>query len=356
LNMTASNHPRFRYVNEAVGIIFLVTVLLFVAAVLGSGQFRNWLNPGKSLKVIMPAEGLFGLSVGASVEILGTDAGKVMNIVIDPDQKIYAEVQIKKGMDAFVRRDSRAVILKRFGVAGASYLEITKGIGEPLDWEYAVITAEADRAPTATLTALIDELQKRIIPVIDDLHVAIRDFSAVAKDLQDPDGGLKKMLTNMNDITGSIARGEGTIGRLIVQKQMADTIEGLLVRLDQTVQQFDPILLSLGATSENVNKLTARLNTQAEDLPELSRDVQDALGSLNRILADVRETTPDLPRITRNVGDATTTLPVLLMQTQQVMTELERLLQQLQSSWLLGGSSSVPPAPARELSPLEVRP
>ena len=71
-------------------------------------------------------------------------------------------------MIPFVRRDSRAVIRKRFGVAGDSYLEISRGLSEPLDWEYAVIDASADRAPTDTIGDVLDEVRTKIFPVIDD--------------------------------------------------------------------------------------------------------------------------------------------------------------------------------------------
>jgi phospholipid/cholesterol/gamma-HCH transport system substrate-binding protein len=312
--MKANDHYRFRYVNEAVGLMFLVTLLVFIAAVLGSGRFREWINPGSRLKVVMPAEGLFGLAEGADVEILGTQGGKVMEIVIDPDQQIYAEVQIKEGMESFIRRDSRAIIRKRYGLAGASYLEITRGKEEPLDWHYAVIKAEADRAPTETLTALIDDLQQRIIPLLDDAHTAIRSFSSVAGELQNPQGDLRLVLRNLKDITGNIARGKGTVGRLVIQKEMADTLETFLGQLRQAMNRLDPIMTSLDQTARNAASLTARIDTQAESLP------------------------------------------TLLLQTEQVMVEMDKLLRQLQSNWLLGGSGAGEEAGPASLSPLEARP
>ena len=140
----------FRYTNEAVGALVLVTVLIFVMALVQAGRIREWFDPGATIKVILPADGLFGLTAGAPVEILGTKAGEVRRIVLNPDQHMHAEVYIRKAMMAFVRRDSQAIIRKQFGVAGASYLELTRGSDAPLDWEYAVITATAERAPTDT--------------------------------------------------------------------------------------------------------------------------------------------------------------------------------------------------------------
>ena len=54
-------------------------------------------------------------------------------------------------MAVFVRSDSKATIRKTFGIAGDAYIEITRGFGQPLDWEYAVIEAVSDRKPTDTV-------------------------------------------------------------------------------------------------------------------------------------------------------------------------------------------------------------
>ena len=127
--------PKFRYTNETVGLFVLITLLIFVAGLIYSGQVRKWFNPGETLKVVLPDEGLFGLTEGSAVEILGTRAGEVRDIVINPDQKIHANVRIDSDMAVFVRSDSKAAIRMTFGIAGDAYLEITRGTGAPLDWE-----------------------------------------------------------------------------------------------------------------------------------------------------------------------------------------------------------------------------
>jgi phospholipid/cholesterol/gamma-HCH transport system substrate-binding protein len=241
---------------------------------------------------------------------------------------MYAEVQISEEMADFIRRDSRVSIQKRFGVAGASYLEITRGTGEPLNWDYAVLEAEVDPAATDTLTDLVDDLQKQVRPMIGEAHAAVTAFSAIAQDLQNPEGDLMQILSALNQITGGIARGEGTAGRVLRRDEMADRIEALLARLDQSLRLLPPIL--------------AKVDRTAEGLPEISGKAQEALSSLDAILGDVKQGSPDIS--------------LLLLQTRQTLVELEKLLQNMQTSWLFGGSKEEPePAPGR-VSPLEVRP
>lgn len=346
----------FRYVYPTVGLFVLITLLVFILAALGSGQVREWFNPGARIKVILPADGLFGLSVGSNIEILGTKAGDVHRIVIDPEQQIHAEVRIDSDMKTFVRQGSVAVIRKRFGVAGASYLEITRGVGDPLDWDYAVLEARADRDPTESVGELIADVREKVLPVITNAQAAILAILGLVNDFRNPDGDVLQLLGNLKAISAGIARGEGAVGRLIVREDMAIELEGMLSQLSLIIRRIVPILDDLSATVGNVSGLSGKINAQAGNLPEVSQNVQELLASVNAILKDLRRTTPELPRIVKNVGETTSTLPVLLIQTQQVAVELERLIQQLQSHWLMGGTPSPPREEPGRLSPLKVSP
>jgi phospholipid/cholesterol/gamma-HCH transport system substrate-binding protein len=340
---------KFRYTNETVGLFVLITLLIFIAGLIYSGQVRKWFNPGKTLKVVLPDDGLSGLAQGSAVEILGTKAGEVRDIVINPDEKIHANVRIDSEMAVFVRSDSKATIRKTFGIAGDAYLEITRGDGQPLDWEYAVLTVEADRKTSDTLAELIAEVRAKVLPVIDDAHKAILMLTAVAKDLQDPEKGVQQLLANLNSIADKIDSGEGAIGRLLTEDQLVRDLEALIARMG-------PITDDLKKTMQNVSEFSAQFDMETGDVPQMTRSLKRALASVEMVMKDLRQATPQLPQIAKNVGDTTDTVPILVLQVQQVMVELERLIQQLQSHWLLGGGSDQPSQTTTRISPLEVRP
>ena len=351
-----SGRTTFRYANQLVGIIVLLTVLIFAVSFMFSGRVRQWLDPGARLKVILPSDGLFGLVEGAVVEILGTKAGQVRRIVIDPQQQMYADVQIQSNMKDFVRTDSSAVIRKRFGVAGDSFLHIDRGFQEPLDWEFAVITAKADRAPTESVGEILDEVRSKVFPMIDDTQAAIHMLLMVVRDMQDPQGNLQQLLANMSTISGKISQGEGLLGRLLFEERLVDEVEQLVTQLNDNMQRLDPLFDNLETTIDQVSQISTRINEQAGDLPEITRNLKEVLVSTQAVMKDLSRTTPQLPRIAANVGQATDNVPVLLLQTQQVMAELEQLIKQLQSHWLIGGGTAgAKPTPPR-ISPAEVNP
>jgi phospholipid/cholesterol/gamma-HCH transport system substrate-binding protein len=335
----------------------LLTVLIFAVAFLFSGRVRQWLDPGARVKVILPSSGLFGLAEGAVVEILGTKAGQVRRIVIDPQQQMYADVQIQSNMKDFVRTDSSAVIRKRFGVAGDSFLHISRGFSEPLDWEYAVIKATADRAPTESVGEILEQVRSKVFPMIDDTQAAIHALLAIVKEMQDPEGNLQQLLANLHTITGKISQGEGVVGRLLFDEKLVDDVEQIIVQLNKSMQRMDPLFGHLETTIGNVSQISSRINEQAGDLPEITRNLKEVLVAMQAVMKDLSRTTPQLPRIAENVGQATDSVPVLLLQTQQVMAELELLIRQLQSHWLIGGGAAETQSiPSSRISPAEVNP
>jgi phospholipid/cholesterol/gamma-HCH transport system substrate-binding protein len=351
-----SGQTTFRYANQLVGLVVLLTVLIFTVAFLFSGRVRQWMDPGGRLKVILPSDGLFGLAEGAVVEVLGTKAGQVRRIVIDPQQQMYADVQIQSNMKGFVRADSTAVIRKRFGVAGDSFLEISRGLKEPLDWEFAVITATADRTHIESLGEILGEVRSKIFPIIGDTQVVIRTLLDVVKDMQNPQGDLNQLLANFNAISGKVSRGEGLVGRLLYEEKLVDDVAQIVVQLNKNMQRLDPLFDDLEATIGNVSQISAQINEQTGDLPELTRSLKEVLDSVQVVMKDLSRTTPQLPRIAENLGQATDSVPVLLLQTQQVMAELEQLIEQLQSHWLLGGSAGKTHSTSTRISPAEVNP
>ena len=345
-----------RYANELVGSLVLLALILFVSALVVGGRIDEWLNPGLNIRVVMPKQGLFGLSQGASVEILGSKAGEVRRIVIQPDERIYAVVHIRNDMADFVRRDSEVTIRKRFGVAGDSFVRISRGRGQPLEEDYAVLEARIDAAATASPSELLAELKDRAMPVIEDAASTVQSLAAITDDLKDPDGNLQQTLANLTAVTGRIARGEGAVGRLFVEDALIRELETLVAGLNQTVGGMGPMLEDLRVTVANIAVMTEALGTQTESIPEVSKRMGSVLDSVDAILKDLERTTPQLPRITRSMADSTESLPLLLLQTQQTVGELELLIRQLRASWLVGGGGAEPTQPASRISPLEVTP
>jgi phospholipid/cholesterol/gamma-HCH transport system substrate-binding protein len=341
--------PGFRHASRRVGTLILIAFGLFVVAVLQAGVLRDLFRSTVSLRVILPEIGLAGLNEGAGVEILGTDSGEVREIVIDPEQQhFHAVVEIEEAMQPFVRRDSQVFIRKQFGIAGAAFLEITRGQGEPLDWDYAVLTAEPDQAPTESMGAILEEVRAKVLPIVDDVHRTVAAAGDLIAQLQAPDGQLQVVLADLGKVTSRLAAGEGTAGRLLVDDTLVRDLEATLASLNQQLGRLDAIVADFQSTSGEVA-------AQSQRLPEMMTNASAALASFTQVMAEVERAMPEITELVRETSSASVSLPTLLTQTQQTMAELRQLLVQLQGVWLLGGRDGDATERTR-LSPLEARP
>lgn len=325
---------RLRHGDEWVGLLVVAAAVLFFGAILHAGVLHDWFKPVSSLRIVLPETGVASLSVGADVEALGTRAGVVRRIVISPNQQMYAEAEIDDQMRAFIRRDSRALIRRRYGVAGAAFVDISRGTGAELDWHYAVIEAVTERDPTESIGALIDQVRQKIFPVLDD---AGRSTKALA------------------DVMERMQKGEGDVGRLLTDETMVRDIEDIVAKTRATMSDVTRIVAEFDVAARNVKNLTQTVSARDGGAPGLLRRADATLATLQQTTRDLALAIQRTPQIVRNVEASTRDLPGLLTQTQQTARELERLANQLRGLWLLGGGATPTPQPTR-LPTAEVRP
>ena len=325
---------RLRHTDEGVGVLVVAAVILFIGAVLEAGFLRDWFRPVASLRIVLPQAGVGGLAVGADVEVLGIHAGTVRRIVLNPNQQMYAEADIDQQAEAFIRRDSQAVIRRRFGLAGAAYVDVSRGTGETLNWKYAVIEATTERAPTDTISAMIDEIRQSILPVMDDAKRTMHAVAAVA---------------------GSVQKGQGTLGRLLMDDTLARQTEQTVQSAQAQIASLGPVIARLDDVAKQADELAAFAASNKEGVPSLVRRADAILENLQSATRDVAQASPRLKEIARNMSGGTADLPALLTQTQVTVAELQQLLTQLRGLWLLGGGGAPPPPqtrlPAARLQP-----
>jgi phospholipid/cholesterol/gamma-HCH transport system substrate-binding protein len=261
---------RLRYTDEWVGLLVIGAVLLFFGAVLEAGVLSYWFRPVSHLRIVLPQSGVGGLAVGADIEVLGIHAGSVRRIVLNPNQEMYAEADIDEQADAFIRRDSEAVIRRRFGLAGAAYVDISRGVGAPLDWTYAVIAATAERAPTDTISAMIDEIRQRVLPALDDARHMMNDVAVIADNLK---------------------QGHGTLGRLLTDDTLARQTEQTVMTANDRMAALGPVIARLDDAAKQADELVQHAASGKDGVPNLIRRVDALLQNLqyNRQPAMPRE-------------------------------------------------------------------
>jgi len=325
---------RLRYSDEWVGLLVIVAVLLFLGVAFEAGIVSRWFQSNATLRILLPEQGSAGLSPGADVEVLGTKAGEVTRVVINANQQMYAEAAIDEQAIPFIRRDSVAVIRKRFGIAGAAYLDIGRGRGQALDWGYAVIPATTERDPTESVGTLIDQLRGKVFPILDDVGRTTH--------------GLAELVDNMQ-------QGKGDIGRLLVDDTMVKEAEAVVASVQKSVGSIQSIVVQLEDAAHEIAQLTKNVKLPQNGIAGLLKRIDAILVSLQGTMQQLSQAAQHLPQIARNVEGSSASLPSLLTQTQQAVHDLDQLVVQLRTSWLLGGGGAPATVPTR-LPTTEVRP
>jgi phospholipid/cholesterol/gamma-HCH transport system substrate-binding protein len=325
---------RLRYADEWVGLLVVAAVVAFLGAILHAGVLRDWFRPVSYLRIVLPETGVAGLSVGADVEVLGTHAGVIRRVVISPNQQMYAEAEIEDQARAFIRRDSQGTIRRRYGVAGAAFVDVSRGKGAELDWDYAVIQAVTERDPTESIGALIDQAREKIFPILDDAGRSTKALANVMEHMQ---------------------KGQGDVGRLLTDETIVRDVEAIVAKANGIVSDLGQLVSELQLAAGNVKNLSQGINARDGGVPGLLHRADVTLATLQQAMRDLALATQRAPQIVHSVELGARDLPGLLTQTQQTAHQLEELAIQLRGLWLLGGGGKASPQPTR-LPTHEVRP
>ncbi|MBM9403505.1 MCE family protein [Gluconacetobacter azotocaptans] len=296
---------RVRYADEWVGVLVLLSLVICFAAIIEAGVLRDWLTPEGRLRIVLPDVGVSGLSIGDDIEVLGIHAGNIRRIRINPSGGMYAVAEIDPEIEPYIRRDSTAVIRKRFVVAGANYIDISRGTGQEMDWHYAVVTAHNAPNPADMVTQTFADIRSRILPVLDSAQ---------------------HMMSQLDSTITDLHAGKGTVGRLMTNDELIRQAEKTVAALNDAIAQLAPVERQMSAVMAKADASMA--------------NVRAATG-------DLRKASPRLPAITRNLQETSAELPVLLTQAQVTAASLQKLTDQLRGLWLLGGSSASAPTSRR---------
>lgn len=316
---------KFRHVNEVTGLFVLAVLALVVAGVIFSGHSQRWFARKYAFDVLLPQAGAFGLRRGDEVFISGVSVGWVDDVLPVNDGRLKARLKVRGDFGRFVRVDSTATIKKVFGVAGDSFIEITRGTNALRPSTGAFIVCLSVEELPARLERILEELQAELMPVVRKAGSTLDEWTKLGSDLQLTQEELHQLLARLDHLVGEVEQGKGTAGKLLTDTALVDEAQNLLARANDAMGELQGVVTNLSATIKNVQSGTTHL-----------------------------------PEITDAVAKEAKDLPGLVQQTQVSMRELERLVEALQRHWLLRkyvNKTDPPPLrppPASEETPRKV--
>ena len=292
--------PRFKFrrVNELTGTFVLIVIAVLIAAVVWTGRSQRWFKSNVTLRIVLPEEGAAGIRQGSEVYFLGTLVGSVSDVIVDATGRMEAEAGIRRDFFQFVRADSSAVVKKKFGVAGDSFFEITRGEGQPLPEKNASIVCKEQFQ--SVLETAVEEIRTEAMLVLRKINGGLDAWTTLGTNLISTRDRLDELVGRADRIAADVQAGKGTVGKLMTDATLVDEAQKLVARGSEATSELQRVITNLNVAVKNVQAGTARL-----------------------------------PEITDAVADEAKDLPGLVRQTQTSMLELERLIEAMQRHWLL---------------------
>ncbi len=185
------------------GVFIIVGIILFFMAIFIIGKQKNMFDPVFTLTSNF--RNVSGLQVGNTVRFSGINVGTVDNIRILNDSTVKVNMLIKKDVQRFIKADSQAGIGSE-GIIGDKVVILSQGSSDAKIVRDGQLIASSEPVET-------DAIMESLAITADNAAVASEEIA---------------------DILIKINKGEGTLGRLIQDKQMAENIDATLDNLKRS--------------------------------------------------------------------------------------------------------------------------
>lgn len=325
---------RLENVSRRSGAFVLTAIVMLAVVLLLTARAQRWFERTVPFEVRLPRSGTFGLRDGSAVEVLGTTAGSVDDVRIDERGELWAKIVVRADFARFVGADSTCTIKKRaLDVAGDAYLEISRGTA-PLPTD-AVLSADASRGLSDTITDVVEELGRELKPAIPEIRAAVADYAELAHRLRDPDGDLQQTLQRLQALARRAEQDHGVVGRLLSDEGWASEVDGTLRSVRALADRLQEATAESAAAARGIDHLAAELADDRHGVVAAVADTRAVLAELRPILADLARAVAALPDVTEAARNEAKALPGLVRRSQDMVGEVERLVLAAQRHWLL---------------------
>ena len=286
-----------------VAALTIVGILLLAYGVYRVGKIFDVFAERYSLITLLPT--VAGLREGAPVALAGQQVGQVDEIDFIPmrfksaGNHVAVRLKIAERAQAQIRRDSR-LHLRPQGLLGDKYIDIEPGT-----------TATAVLQPGDTLFGDValdtEQFLARATQVMDQASLVITDLREITGSLSRGEGTLGQLLHDeqlyfrmvsttgeMQTLLEELNQGEGTMSRLIHDPQMYQRLVNAVSRIDSLGVG---ILHGQGTLAQLIRSdslyrgfvgTAAKADLAAGNLSELLQRLNRTDGSLNRLMTDPR--------------------------------------------------------------------
>ena len=265
-------------------VLVAMAAVLIVETLGGMASFRSGYRVRALFNTVQD------LKVGNSAKMAGVEIGRVEKIALTGNK---VEVTMKLHSDAVVKTDSRAMV-KFTGLMGQNFVSVDFGsttADKAVDG--AVLMTEEQPDLNAVMAKLdsaatgIQNLTKSFTPdTIDNLLGPLTDF------VKQNSGHISGAISNIESISGQIASGQGTVGKLIYEDSLYASALTTVTNLQDTVAEVRQVVSGVSAGQGTIGKLVTdetlynETTASMTNLNQILQKVNQGQGTIGKLVND----------------------------------------------------------------------
>ena len=293
----------FEWRQARVALLIAVGLGLLIWGIYRVGKIFDVFDDRYTIMTLLP--NVAGLREGAVVSLAGQRIGKVEEIGFIPLRQkrggnhLLLKLEVGESVREQIRSDSRALVRAQ-GVLGDKFIDITPGSLR------GTVLAAGDTIPAATMMD-IEQFLAKASDAMDRANVIVNDLRDITGGMARGEGTMGALLRDdqlyvrmlgatdeMNKLLIQVNRGEGALTRMIYDPQLyhrmvsavarVDSLGGLVLNGRGSLSQ----LLKSDSLYRGLVGLTTKGDAAAAEFSALLQKVNATDGTFNRMLTDPR--------------------------------------------------------------------
>ncbi len=289
---------------QLAGGFLLVLIIFTVVTLLVIAQGKGWFHP-QNTYLIKFRQG-YNLHQGSLVKMFNAEVGKVAMLGITQTSgqpQVEVTIKINEEYANLIRQDSVAEVVSPT-LIGSEYVEISPGTsGYPKIEPYGTIPSRERKSVTEHLAELASE--ENILKV----KTMLAHLAQFSEDLKNDEKILQAALTHIDQVFLNLAEGKGTLGMLLMQKDLYNRMTQAIDRLDKFLVEAKILMVDFRPTASNLGVFTQSINQEIEPLKAIVANIKAG----SEELPDLMEAATGTARSAKQTMDAIKANPLIRM-------------------------------------------
>ncbi|MBS1628819.1 MAG: MCE family protein [Bacteroidetes bacterium] len=256
-----------------VGIVLVLGLLIFAVGILTLGGQKHSFSSSFTLQAIF--KDVNGLQKGNNIWYSGVKVGTIRSVGFSPAAEVVVTMSVDETVQRFIHRDALAKV-GTDGLIGNRIIVLFGG------------------SPTAPLVADGDTLMVESASGLDGMMDTLKQNNR----------NLLAITTSFRKLSDDLVMGKGTVGKLLTQDDLANTLQDALTALQHAAKSAESL-------TAHLDRFSQRLSTPGSFSNDLVSDTL-VFHKLRESATDVKAAAANIQAATEKLNDPNSPLGLLL--------------------------------------------